>query len=54
MIMCGVDILRRHPEPDEETIRRELEGNLCRCTGYHNIVTAIQACAMRADEERET
>jgi carbon-monoxide dehydrogenase small subunit len=46
MIMMGVDIVKRHPEGlDEETIRKELEGNICRCTGYHNIVKAIQAAA---------
>lgn len=45
MIMTAVDIVRRYPEPDEHTVRRELEGNLCRCTGYENIVRAIQACA---------
>jgi carbon-monoxide dehydrogenase small subunit len=48
MIMQGVDILRRHPDPDEATIRREFDGNLCRCTGYQNIVAAIRACAGRA------
>jgi len=45
MIMAGIDIIRRHKKPDEETIREELEGNLCRCTGYLNIVKAIQAAA---------
>ncbi|MBL8551622.1 MAG: (2Fe-2S)-binding protein [Hyphomonadaceae bacterium] len=45
MIMAGIDILRRHKSPDEETIREELEGNLCRCTGYVNIVKAIKAAA---------
>ncbi|WP_075222451.1 (2Fe-2S)-binding protein [Acuticoccus yangtzensis] len=46
MIMMGVDIVNRHPEGlDEETIRKELEGNICRCTGYHNIVKAIGAAA---------
>ncbi|RAI03847.1 carbon monoxide dehydrogenase [Acuticoccus sediminis] len=51
MIMMGVDIVNRHPEGlDETTIRKELEGNICRCTGYHNIVKAIAAAAedMRA------
>lgn len=49
MVMAGIDIVRRHPEPNEVTVREELEGNLCRCTGYHNIVTAIiaGAAAMR-------
>ncbi|HKJ73791.1 MAG TPA: (2Fe-2S)-binding protein [Alphaproteobacteria bacterium] len=45
MVMSAVDIVRRHPEPDEHTIREELEGNICRCTGYHNIVKAIAAGA---------
>jgi carbon-monoxide dehydrogenase small subunit len=54
MIMRGVDILRRHPDPDEDTIRSELEGNLCRCTGYQNIVTAIRACATPTDDRPES
>ena len=45
MIMSGVDIVNRHPGADEATIRHELEGNICRCTGYHNIVKAIAAAA---------
>ena len=46
MIMSAVDMVRRKgTELDERTVRRELEGNLCRCTGYHNIVKAIQAGA---------
>jgi carbon-monoxide dehydrogenase small subunit len=46
MIMTAVDIVRRKGnELDEKTIREELEGNLCRCTGYHNIVKAIAAGA---------
>lgn len=51
MIMQGVDILRRYPQPDENTIRRELEGNLCRCTGYQNIVEAIAACAAGSESD---
>src|SRR5690606_36465890 len=47
MIMSALDLLNRHPDPDEETIRRGLEGNLCRCTGYQNIVRAVQAAAAR-------
>ena len=42
MVMSAVDLVQRHPGADEETIRAELEGNLCRCTGYHNIVKAVQ------------
>ena len=45
MIMSAIDLVRRHPNPDEATIRHELEGNLCRCTGYHNIVKAVQDAA---------
>ena len=46
MIMSALDIVRRKGKDlDEATIRNELEGNLCRCTGYHNIVKAIQAGA---------
>ncbi len=44
MIMSAIDIVKRHGGvPDEQTIRHELEGNLCRCTGYHNIVKAVIA-----------
>ena len=45
MIMSAVDIVNRLGVPSEETIREELEGNICRCTGYHNIVKAIGAGA---------
>ena len=45
MIMTAVDIIRRHPQPDEATVREELEGNLCRCTGYENIVNAVITAA---------
>ena len=46
MIMSAVDIVRRHGASlDETTVRHELEGNICRCTGYHNIVQAILAAA---------
>ncbi len=45
MIMTAVDILARHRNPDEATIRHELEGNICRCTGYLNIIKAIRALA---------
>ncbi|MEO0411463.1 MAG: (2Fe-2S)-binding protein [Pseudomonadota bacterium] len=42
MIMSGVGIANRHGTPDDATIRHELEGNICRCTGYQNIVAAIR------------
>ena len=45
MVMAAVDIVARHPQLDETTVRQELEGNLCRCTGYHNIVKSILAAA---------
>jgi carbon-monoxide dehydrogenase small subunit len=45
MIMTAVDMIRRIPNLDETTIRQQLEGNLCRCTGYQNIVKAIDAAA---------
>ena len=41
--MATVSLLREHPNPTEEEIRHGLEGNLCRCTGYVNIVRAVQA-----------
>jgi carbon-monoxide dehydrogenase small subunit len=45
MIMAAVDLLSNNPHPSEEEIRHGLEGNLCRCTGYHNIVKAVQHAA---------
>jgi carbon-monoxide dehydrogenase small subunit len=45
MIMAAADLLARNPDPSEDEIRRGLEGNLCRCTGYHNIVRAVQEAA---------
>lgn len=45
MIMSALDLLRRIPDPDAGTIRQALEGNLCRCTGYENIVKAVQHAA---------
>lgn len=45
MIMAAKDLLRHNPHPSEQEIREGLEGNLCRCTGYHNIVKAVQAAA---------
>ena len=48
MILAAVDLLAREPNPDEETIRRALRGNICRCTGYQPIVEAIRAVAREA------
>ena len=45
MIMSAYDLLQRNPNPTEGEIRRGLSGNLCRCTGYHNIVRAVQFAA---------
>ena len=48
MVMSAIDLLKNKPKPSEREIREWLEGNICRCTGYHNIVKAIQACAAGA------
>ena len=45
MIMTAADLLARNPNPTEEEVRHGLEGNLCRCTGYHNIVKAVMSAA---------
>jgi carbon-monoxide dehydrogenase small subunit len=50
MIMSAIDLVQRNPNPSEETVRHELEGNLCRCTGYHNIVKAVMAGAQAMRE----
>ncbi len=42
MVMSAVDLINQNPNPDETQIREWLEGNICRCTGYHNIVKAVQ------------
>jgi len=42
MVMSALDLVAQHPRADEKAIREGLEGNLCRCTGYHNIVKAVQ------------
>ena len=46
MIMTALDLVKNNPNPDEAAVRRGLDGNLCRCTGYHNIVKAVQAGAV--------
>ena len=51
MIMTAIDMIRRIPNPDRATIRGELEGNICRCTGYQNIVSAIEDAAARMADE---
>ncbi len=47
MVLSTVALLREEPDPDEATIRHALEGNLCRCTGYHNIVRSVQAAGAK-------
>ncbi len=45
MVMNAIELVRKHPNPSEDTVRAELDGNFCRCTGYHNIVKAVIAGA---------
>ena len=45
MVMAATSLLKENPNPSEDDVRIGLEGNLCRCTGYHNIVKAVLACA---------
>ena len=45
MVMSAIDLVKRHPDPSDDQVRAELDGNLCRCTGYHNIVKAVRAGA---------
>ena len=45
MIMAGADLIAKNPSPTEEEVREALAGNLCRCTGYHNIVKAVLSAA---------
>ncbi|HEX4303393.1 MAG TPA: (2Fe-2S)-binding protein [Rhizomicrobium sp.] len=53
MIMTAVDMIRRKGAMDRDTIRHELEGNICRCTGYVNIVSAIEDASRRMTESAE-
>ena len=50
MVMAAVSLLEENPHPSEEEVRLGLEGNLCRCTGYHNIVKAVMAAAEAGDK----
>ena len=52
MIMSAADLLARNPRPTEEEVREGLEGNICRCTGYHNIVAAILSAAAELRGEK--
>ena len=45
MVMSAIDLVKNFPDPTEDQIREQLDGNLCRCTGYHNIVKAIKAAS---------
>lgn len=54
VIMSAADLLQKNPDPTEEEIRDALEGNFCRCTGYHNIVRAIQYAIDKTKEESAT
>jgi aerobic carbon-monoxide dehydrogenase small subunit len=49
MIMQALDLLAENPEPDDQAVREGMEGNLCRCTGYQNIVRAIRDAASRME-----
>lgn len=49
MILSSIDLLARNPRPSDDEIRAGLEGNLCRCTGYHNIVKAVRTAAASMD-----
>jgi carbon-monoxide dehydrogenase small subunit len=51
IVMMALDIVKQHPNPSEEEIRAGLSGNLCRCTGYHNIVKAVKAGAAAMETE---
>ncbi len=48
MVMSAVDLLNNNPNPSETDVREWLEGNICRCTGYHNIVKAVLDCAQKS------
>ena len=51
MVMAAVGLLRENPNPTEDQVRAGLEGNLCRCTGYHNIIRAVLAAAANGQAE---
>ncbi len=54
VVMNAADLLANNPDPSEEEIRHALEGNLCRCTGYHNIVKSIKLAAEKLNVEKIT
>jgi len=51
MVMSAIELVEKNPSPSEQDIREGLEGNICRCTGYHNIVKSIQAGAQMMSEQ---
>jgi carbon-monoxide dehydrogenase small subunit len=53
MMMTAVDLLNHNPDPSESEIRHALEGNFCRCTGYHNIVRSVQYAAKKIRESKK-
>jgi len=53
LLMSGLYLLQRNPDPTDEEIRRGIEGNLCRCTGYVNVVKSVRAAAKSMREGRE-
>jgi carbon-monoxide dehydrogenase small subunit len=54
MIMAAADLLRENPQPTQQEVREGLEGNLCRCTGYQNIVSAVQKAAAEMSGQPST
>jgi carbon-monoxide dehydrogenase small subunit len=54
MIMTAADLLARNPDPTDDEIRHAIEGNICRCTGYHNIVAAVRAAAAAMRDGAQT
>jgi carbon-monoxide dehydrogenase small subunit len=53
MVLSAVDLLTENPDPSDAEIREGLEGNICRCTGYQNIVKSIRAAAERMSTAKE-
>jgi aerobic-type carbon monoxide dehydrogenase small subunit (CoxS/CutS family) len=53
MLMCAVELLRANPNPDRDAIVEAIGGNLCRCTGYQNIIAAIERAAALQRELKE-
>ena len=51
MILAGIDVLSRNPDPSRQEIREEMGGNICRCTGYQKIVDSVQAAAAEMSKE---